>query len=474
MEELKEKTISGIKWNAISRFSSQGISFIIGMILARLLVPADYGIVGMVGIFFAIANTFIDSGFGSALIRKADCSEADLSTAFYFNAFIGLLCCITLSTTAPFIANFFNTPILSKIIVVMSINMFIGSLTIVQGTILTIAIDFKSSAKISIVSTIISGIIGITLAYNDFGVWSLVWQGVTANIIRTIFLSYITRWYPKLSFSKVSFKYLYGFGSKLLASSLLHTIYCNLTTLIIGKFYTPEDLGFYARGESMANLPSTNITSVLQNVTYPILSKIQNDENRLIKIYRKYISITSLVIFFCMLLLAALAKPLIITLFTDKWQESIIFLQIFCFALMFDHICQLNLNLLCVKGRSDLFLRLEIIKKTISISMLVASIPFGVLAICISRAIYTQIAIIINTYYTGKLFGLGYWTQLADFIKYFILSAIAVLPTFALTLTKLPHIIVLVSGATIAVVIYWIFLKKDANFKEIISIIKRR
>ena len=356
----------------------------------------------------------------------------------------------------------------------MSICLFIGSLTIVQGIKLTKAINFKSHAKINIVSTIISGAVGITLAYNGFGVWSLLWQGVSANIIKTISLWYITKWYPKWTFSKDSFKYLYGFGSKLFASSLLHTVYSNLTTLIIGKFYTPKDLGFYARGESMANLPSTNITSVLQTVSYPILSQIQNDENRLVGIYRKYISISSLVIFFGMLLLAALAKPLILTLFTDKWQESIIFLQIFCFALMFDHICQLNLNLLCVKGRSDLFLRLEIIKKTISISMLVAAIPLGVLAICISRALYAQIAIVINTYYTGKLFGLGYWAQLHDFIRYFIISIIAVLPAFILTFTELPHFFVLISGAIIAIVIYWFLLRKDDNLKELISIIKKK
>ncbi len=474
MGNLKEQTISGVKWNVISRFSSQGISFIIGLILARLLVPADYGIVGMVGIFFAIANTFIDSGFGSALIRKNNCSETDYSTAFYFNTIVGLACCVILSISAPFIADFFNTPILKKIIVVMSINMFIGSLTIVQGTRLTKAVDFKSHAKISIISTLVSGTIGITLAYNGAGVWSLIWQGVTASIIRAICLSYITRWYPKWCFSRNSFKYLFNFGGKILIASLLHTIYSNLSTLIIGKFYSPKDLGFYTRGENMATLPSTNITGVLQGVTYPILSKIQDDEKRLIEVYRKYISITSLVIFFAMLLLAALAKPLIITLLTDKWSDCIIYLQIFCIALMFDHICQLNLNILYVKGRSDLVLRLEVIKKTISISMLIAAIPFGVLAMCITRAIYTQIAIIINTYYTGKLFGLGYWTQVKDYSMYLILSLIAISPAIALTLTDLHPTLILIAGSAIAVSTYWIMLRKDDNYKEIISIIKRK
>lgn len=473
MGELKEKTLSGVKWSAIGRFSTQGISFLIGLILARILSPSDYGVTGMVAIFFAIAQTFIDSGFGSALIRKQDCTDVDYSTAFFFNAVVGLVFCLLLSLAAPFIAEFFNTPILEDIVVVMSINMFISSLSIVQTARLTAAVDFKSQAKINLVTTIFSGVVGIAMAYNGFGVWSLVWQGVFANLLRTILLLFATKWYPKWQFSKESFKYLFNFGSKILTASLLHTVYSNLTTLIIGKYYTAKDLGYYSRGESMANLPSTNITGILQSVTYPILSKIQDDDKRLIQVYRKYIAVTSLVIFFGMFLLAALAKPLILTLLTEKWLQSVIFLQVFCFALMFDHLCQLNLNILYVKGRSDLVLRLEVIKKTISISMLVAAIPFGVLAICLSRAIYTQIAVVINTYYTGKLFGLGYFAQVRDFFKYLIFSAVAVSPAFVLTFTELPSILVLIFGASIACSIYWLLLRNDCNFVELIALARK-
>lgn len=473
MDELKEKTLWGVKWNAIGRFSTQGIGFVIGLILARILSPDDYGVIGMVGIFFSIAGTFIDSGLGSALIRKKDCTDVDYSTAFYFNIVVGLLCCIVLSLMAPFIANFFKTPILRDIVVVMSINMFISSLSFVQGARLTAAIDFKTQAKISLITTVFSGVIGIAMAYNGFGVWSLVWQGGVANILRTILLVIFTKWYPKWQFSKESFKYLFTFGSKILTATLLHTIYANLSTLIIGKFYTPKDLGYYARGESLASMPSTNITGILGSVTYPILSKIQDDEKRLINVYRKYIAMTSMVIFFGMFLLAALAKPLIIVLLTEKWLPSVVFLQVFCFALMFDHLCQLNLNILYVKGRSDLVLRLEVIKKTISISMFVAAIPFGVLAICLSRAVYTQIAVVINTYYTGKLFGLGYLAQVRDFIKYLIFSAIAVVPAFILTYTMLPSIVVILVGGLSACFIYWIMIRKDYNFNELVFLLNK-
>lgn len=470
MGELRDKTVSGVKWSAIGRFSTQGIGFLIGLILARLLSPADYGVVGMVGIFFAIAQTFIDSGFGSALIRKNDCTDADYSTAFYFNAVVGLLCCVILSFASPIIADFFNTPILADIVIVMSINMFIGSLSIVQGARLTAAIDFKSQAKISLITTILSGILGIAMAYNGFGVWSLVWQGVFANLLRTVLLLIITKWYPKWQFSKESFRYLFNFGSKILTASLLHTIYANMTTMIIGKYYSARDLGYYSRGESLAALPSTNITGILGSVTYPILSKIQDDDERLIAVYRKYIAITSMVIFFGMSLLAALAEPLVITLLTDKWTNSVIFLQVFCFALMFDHLCQLNLNILYVKGRSDLVLKLEMVKKTISIAMIITSIPFGVLAICISRAIYTQIAIVINTYYTGKLYGLGYFAQVGDFIKYLFFSLVSVLPAYLFSFTEYHSIIVLVVGTLIACVIYWLLVRQDAYFVEIVSV----
>ena len=474
MGELKEKTLSGVKWNAIGRFSTQGVSFVVGILLARILSPSDYGVVGMIGIFMAIAQTFIDSGFGSALIRKQDCTDADYSTAFYFNIVVGVVCYLILFFSSPLIADFFDTPILKDVVRVLSINLLLGALTIVQRARLTAAVDFKSQAKVSLVATIVSGVVGLFTAYRGYGVWSLVYQHVTSTLVTTILFWVITKWCPQRLFSIESFKYLFGFGSKILSASLLHTIYSNLTTILIGKFYTPNDLGYYSRGESLATLPSSNITGILKSVTYPILSKIQDDDSRLIQVYRKYIRMTSMLIFFGMFLLAALAKPLILTLLTDKWANSVIYLQVFCFAYMFDHLCQLNLNILYVKGRSDLVLRLEVIKKTISISMILAAIPFGVLAICISRALYTQIAVIINTYYTGKLFGLGYVAQVKDFIKYLLYSFLSVLPAFLLSYTSFSSVLVLILGAMIACAIYWLLLRKDDNLKEVFGLLNKR
>lgn len=271
-----------------------------------------------------------------------------------------------------------------------------------------------------------------------------------------------------------SFKNLFSYGSKLLTSNLIGTVYEHMTTIAIGKFYTAKDLGFYSRGQQFAHLPSTAIIDVLGRVTFPILAKLQNEDDRLIQVYRKYIQITSMIIFFLLTLLAAMAKPLIIFLLTDKWSEAILFLQIFCFAFMFEHISKLNLNLLQVKGRSDLYLRLEIIKKIIAFSILAISIPFGVLIICISKVLNGQIALFINTYYTEKLFNLGYIKQLKDFSKYLIFSLIACSPTFLMTFYNIPAIVQLIIGTLISTIIYSFLLRKDPIFKEVVNhIIKK-
>lgn len=245
-----------------------------------------------------------------------------------------------------------------------------------------------------------------------------------------------------------------------------------MTTLIIGKAYTAQDLGFYTRGQSLASFPSTNISGILQSVTYPVLSKMQGDDNHLIASYRKLISMTSMVVFWGMFLLAALAKPLIITLLTDKWMNAVIYLQIFCFGYMFDHICSMNLNILYVKGYSDLVLKLEVIKKTISITMILIAIPMGPLAICIAGAIYTQIAVVINTYYTGKLFNLGYFKQVKDVIKYFVFSAVASIPAFLLSFTLMHNIWKVIIGVLISAFIYYLLLRKDKCLLELLVIFK--
>lgn len=474
MGTVKEDTLKGTKWSAIERFSVHGIQFLLGLIMARLLSPSDYGTVGILAIFYAISQTFIDSGFSNALIRKVECTEEDYSTVFYVNISISITCYCILFAIAPWVANFFDIEILCPILRVQSVNLIINSFIGVQTARLTKELDFKALARIATTVTLLSGVVGIVLAYTGYGVWALVYQSILSAVINLILIWVYCRWYPKKRFSKESFYELFGYGSKLLASGLLHTVYANLTTFIIGKNFSSKDLGFYTRGTQLARFPCDNINGVLGKVTFPILAKIQNDDGHLISVYRKYICVTSMIIFFTCTLLAALGNPFIKFILTDKWADAIIYLQIYCFAIMFDHICCINLNLLQVKGRSDLFLRLEIIKKTISIAILFASIPFGVIGICISKIIYSQIAVFINTYYTGKLFHLGYVTQLKDFIGFLLYSILACAPAYILTFLDFPPMMTLILGGASSIAIYYCILRNNPYMTEIINIAKTK
>ena len=460
-ENIKKDTLKGVKWTAIEKVALQGIQFVIGLILARLLTPSDFGLVGMLAIFISVSQTFVDGGFSNALIRKLDRTDTDCSTAFYFNIVVGLVCYGLLFIASPWIAAFFNIPVLKDLLRVLSISIFVNSLSVVQVAKLTVDINFKAQARATVCSVVLSGCVGIFMAYKGFGVWSLAWQTVFGAIFNCIILWYQTKWKPKVVFSVNSFRNLFSYGSKLLVSNLIGTLYSNMTTIAIGKFYTSKELGFYSRGQQFAHLPSTAIIDTIGRVTFPILAKIQNDDERLVSVYRKYIKVTSLPIIFCLTLLASVAKPLILVLLTEKWLDATLFLQIFCFAFMTEHISKLNLNLLQVKGRSDLYLRLEVIKKIIAFIILLSSIPLGVVVICLSKVLNGQVALFINTYYTGKLFGLGYFKQFTDFIKYMVMSLLSCIPAFALTFTDIYPALQLAIGTITASLLYYCLLRND-------------
>lgn len=473
MTSVKEDTIKSVKWSAIEKLSTQLIQFVMGLIMARLLLPSDYGTVGMLAIFIAVSQSFVDSGFGIALVRKLDRTETDYSTVFYFNLIVACALYGVLFICAPHIANFFKIPILSPILRVQAATLILGALMGIHNAILTINLDFKAIAQRTFLASLISGVVGILCAYYGMGVWALVVQTLISQVINMLFVWFYLRWYPQWTFSITSFKELGSFGSKLLASSLLHTIYINLTTLVIGKFYSAVDLGNYNRGTQFAKLPADTMNGVLGKILYPILVKIQNDDAYLISVYRKYIIIMSIIIFFCCTLLASVAKPLVLILLTESWYNAIIFLQIFAFSIMFDHINLINLELLKVKGRSDFFLRLEIIKKTISLTILFSSIQFGVIGVCISKIITTQIAMIINTYYTGKLFHLGYITQIKDFSGYLVKSIISCLPGYYIcTYTDWSLFFTLSVGCFFGCSIYALLLRKDKYVLECYALVK--
>lgn len=472
MGDIRNQTIYGLKWSALERISVQGIQFLIGIILARLLPPSDFGVIAMLTIFLAISQTIIDGGFSNALIRKADRSEADYSTVFIFNIVIGVLLCLIVVWAAPYIAVFYEMPQLSSVMKVLALTLLFNSFSVVFYAILTINIDFRSIAIANFVSAIISGVIGIVMAYQGWGVWSLVYQSVSRSVINTLFVAVLAKWRPKFLFSRVSFVEMFSYGSKILISSLINTVYANLTPMIIGKFYTSKDLGYYDRGRQFGVLPISYIVQTYERVTFPIMSQLQNDDTRLIDAYRKYIKSASLIMFIVVMLIIALAKPIILLILSAKWIEAIIYLQLFCVAEMFNHVTRLNLVLLQVKGRSDLFLRLEIIKKTISLSMLLCAAPFGIIAICISQILYSQIAMYINTYYTKKLFGLSYIMQVKDFSKYLIFAVIACVPAYLMVVFDVPSLLSIIVGSVIALALYSrVLLWNDSIFKEMRSVV---
>ncbi len=419
---LKQKTIKGTFWSSVENISVQGIRFLFGLIMARLLSPEEFGLIGMITVFMLVAQTFVDSGFANALVRNNQRTELDFSTAFYFNIVVGAFVYFILFVSSPFIASFYDMPILEDLTKVICLNIVINSLGIVQGAKLTIAVDFKSQAKVTTISVLISGFIGIYLAYSGLGVWALVVQSLLRNFLNVIFLWFVSRWIPKLQFSWSAFKTMFNFGYKLLLSGLIDTIYRNITILIIGKVFSATDLGNYTRAQQFAALPSSNLTRVLGRVTFPILSSIQDDDSRLRSVYSKYLRFVAFIVFPLMVILAALSKPLILLILTDKWADAIPYLQIICFAMMWYPIHAINLNLLQVKGRSDLFLKLEIIKKIIGVTLLIIAIPMGIIYLIIGSVISSIICLAVNTHYTGKIINLGFWRQMKDILPMLFIS----------------------------------------------------
>ena len=443
---LKSQTIRGVGWSAIERFSTQGVTFFVQIILARLLSPRDYGIIGMLAVFIQIAQVFVDSGFANALIQKKECNNKDYSTVFYLNLGISVLFFFILFVCAPYIALFYNEPILEKVTRVLSITLLLNAIPIVPRTILVKKVDFRSQSYISLIGAVLSGAIGIYLAYKGFGVWALVWQQISNSIIQLILYFIVTHWWPAYIFSKQSFRELFSFGSKLLASSLISSLYKNLYSIIIGKKFSSVELGYYTRAEQIAMFPSSNLGNIIGRVAYPVFSKIQDDNEMLCNAYRKMIRLSSFIIFPLMVGLIALAEPFIICVLTDKWQDMTIILQILCLDWMLDHLSILNLNLLFVKGRSDLALRLEIIKKVIAVVILIITLPFGLVAMCWGRVLYSVIATLINSYYTKSLIGLSIVRQLNDIKVVFVLSLVMGVIVYAVNMSISNSLLQLIVG----------------------------
>lgn len=419
-DAIKKKFFLGMAWTFVQNIVVRGLGVIFAVFLARLLMPEDYGLVGMLSIFIAISEVFIQSGFGQALIQKEDCSDEDFSTAFYFNVIVSIIIYGVLFVSAPFIADFYQEPQLTTITRVLSLNFILGSFNIVQQSKLAKAMIFKPLALISLISTVVGGIVGLAMAYLGYGVWSLVFQTLSSTFLRVIVFPLFTKWHPNRPFNLNSFLHLWNFGSKILVAGFIDVIIVNFSNIILGRFYNKEQVGYFSKARGLADLPAMTMSSVLGTVLFPLLSEIQKDESRHTAVFKKVCFNTVLFTFPLMILLALLAKPIIILLFTNKWAAMIPLFQALVLARMFLPLNVVNANMLQSKGQTKLFMQLYFITSPLSLIAITVSIPFGVKAMAWATFISNLFYYSFFAYVICKKIGYSFFELLWDWRLIFL------------------------------------------------------
>jgi len=472
-QSLKQKTYSGFLWSFIERFLIQFIQLVLGIILARILFPSDFGLIGMMTIFVVVSGLFVDSGLSSALIQKQNRTEEDFSTVFYFNIIVCLVCYILIYIGAPYISAFYNTPELTSIIRVFFLSLIISSFSTVQGAKLRIALDFKKKAICSLVAVVISGSVGIWMAYSGYGVWSLVMQTITNSLITLIVLTALIRWKPLPIFSKTSFKQLFGFGSKLLGAAFIDAIIDNLYTFLLGRYFTKQQVGFYTKGLQIPSVIAGTLSSMLENVTYPVMTSIQDNKELLIAVYRRLIRMVSFLVIPSMVGLAFISESFVRYFLTEKWMPAVVLMQWICFTRIFSPINLLNANLLTAIGRSDLYFKINLVRFCLTVTVLVIVIQQGLKAVVIAQFVLSVIGFFINSFMPGKIFGYGAFAQIKDLLPA-ILSSGIMLVVLTVSTSGIEHdlvkmIISFVVGSTSYLLVSSIL--KTEEIKEIRSLI---
>lgn len=423
-KSVKKKVISSLFWKLLERGGTQGISFIVQLVLARLLLPADYGQIALVQIFILIATVLVQNGFSSALIQKKDADEADFSSIFYLNLFMASVLYTILFFVAPVISRFYEMPTLLLVLRVLSLTLFFGAFNSIQIAYLSRNMMFKKLFFSSLGAIMVSGTVGVTAAYLGWGVWALVAHQLTNQLMVTVVLWFTVKWRPKWLFSFEKVKVLFSYGWKLLLSSLISTLYTDLRSLFIGKIYSAEMLGFYNRGQQFPKLIITNIDTSIQSVMFPALSSHQDDSKRVKEMMRRAVLTSSFIIFPMMVGLAVVAKPLILILLTEKWLPAVPFMQIFCASFALTPIQTANLQAIIALGRSDIYLKLEIIKKSVGIGIILISLPFGIYALAWGVVLTSVLANIFNAYPNKKLLEYSYFEQWKDILPSLLISLV--------------------------------------------------
>ena len=473
---MKHKTVKGLGWSALDNAARYGMQFMIGIVLARLLSPDDYGLLGLVGIVTVVCTALVNGGFTTALIRKKNATEEDYNTVFICNLTMSLLLYGVTFLCAPLIADFFSREELTPLVRVSSLGLIIGALGMVQQTRLTKRIDFKTQTKITLVASAVSGVVGIGMALAGFGVWALVGQQLTSQIISTILLYIYNRWLPCLRFSIESFHELFGFGWKMMVSILLDAVWKELNQVVVGKFYNPATLGQYTRAKHYAQLFSQNLTAVMERVTYPVLSSIQDEKERMVSAYRRMIRTSMFITTVALFSLGAVSEPLIYCMIGPKWHEASTYLPLICITYSLYPLHAINLNMLQVQGRSDLFLGLEVIKKIITLAPLFIGAFIGIMPMLLTNMVVGIIAYFLNSHYSGRLLGYSSWMQLRDIAPSYALAIAIALPVWFLKFLPLSYWIVLPMQIAVGATVFFACCKlfKMNEYKEIIDILKKR
>jgi teichuronic acid exporter len=465
---LINKTVKSVYWSAIERFSVQAVQFFISIILARLVAPSEFGLIAMLSIFIAVAQVFVDSGFSSALVQKKNVTELDFCTIFYFSIFISILVYVILFISAPHIALYYSQPLLEPLCKWIGLSLIFQALSVVQIAKLSLLLDFKTQAKASLTAVIVSGLLGTYLAYYDYGVWALLSQVLLNSFLNTFFLWLFTKWIPKFLFSWGSIKSIFSFGSKLLMSGLLHSVYINLYNIVIGRKYAAMHLGYYTQASLIARLPSVSLMAIISRAIYPIQCKIDHEDNNLLNsTFIQYLRMSCYIIFPIMIGLAILSKTLVSILLTDKWLPMAQYLFILCIAYMWIPIMVMNNQILLVKGRTDYFLKAEAIKKVIGIIILLVTVRFGIIEICFGLLIYNLIEISIIIYFSKKVINIGYVKQMKSASSSFFL-AVSMGVIMYLALLFIQNVFLkLLLGCLTGILVY-ILLSKLFKIKEFI------
>lgn len=468
-QSLKDKTVKGVGWSAIDSVAGQGVTFLVGLVLARLLSPDEYGLIGIVMIFITVFNAIVDSGFSNSLIRKKDTTNADYNTMFLTNMVLSCAMYALLFFGANAIAHFFERVELVSLTRVVGLIIIINALSITQYTILQKRLDFKTKTKASLISAIISGGIGIIMAIKGCGVWSLAGQQISKQLLYTVLLWLSNKWWPNLTFSIESFKYMWGYGWKLLVSGLLNNIWNELYQVVVAKFYTPATLGQYTRSYQFGQIFSQNLTQIVQRVSFPVLAEMQDDKARMVSAYRRIIKVTMFVTTVSMLSLGAIARPLIYCLIGPQWDQAASFLPLICISMSLYPLHAINLNMLQVQGRSDLFLKLEIIKKIISVGPICIGIFIDIYWMVASSILVGIVAFFLNSFYSGRMIGYSSMMQLKDISYSYIFATGLAIVVYFIQYTPISYYaILLIQLLTIATVLCLTY--KYSKREELIEI----